>query len=876
MVRFDKPCINLAGAVAYFREHMKVGDYLAEEGRVEMVWQGEGAGRLGLSGVCDLEAFSRLCAGQHPATAAMLNQRDKGAARRICFFAQISAPKDVSIAHLVGGDNRIRAWWDEAVRETLREIEAVTATRVRRDGANEDRRTGNMTAAVVTHDASRALDPQLHTHVCIMNATFDATEGRWKSVQPSGFFRHQGFFREVCYNQLAKRMLAAGYELEPGRKLGFNIRGFPPELREIFSKRRNEIVRRAEAAGQSSQDALQTITAQSRDRKTKATAADLRADWHRQAGDQLATVQAVIAAADGTPRGPFSRGAGDVMLSAEAHVFERQSVVDERGLLREALATGRGQAALEALRAELEERVATGALIREGENIGSPEALAAEREFVGWAETQTRACGRLGNMPDVPELKRDQSLAAAEVLESPSRLVTLQGNAGTGKTTSLRAIVAGIERAGGRVFGCAPSAGAADLLRKELTPEADTLQQWLANESLQKSTRGRVVVVDEAGLISVRQMRDLCRLAAANDNRLLLVGDIKQHASVEAGDALRCLQKYARVPVVHLLQIRRQRDPAYREAVALLASGDARGAFDQFARLGAVREIRDEAKLHRAAAEDYVRTLAEGRSCLAISPVWTEIHAFTDEVRARLKEAEVVAREERVMPTVFSLQWTREQRRHAENYQPDDMLTFYRDGGIFQKNETVTVVRRENRALVVRGDDRLPRALDPRQVEGYDVGLARRIPVAVGDRLLVRANLKPYRLKNGDLVEVAGFTEDGSIALADGRTIPAGFLEFSHGYATTSHSAQGKTVDRGILIMADAGIAAGNLAQAYVSNSRFRESQMIYTTNREEAREAMQRPSERTLVSEIVPAPRRSVPVAPLGLEPARAGVAVS
>ena len=108
--------------------------------------------------------------------------------------------------------------------------------------------------------------------------------------------------------------------------------------------------------------------------------------------------------------------------------------------------------------------------------------------------------------------------------------------------------------------------------------DADTLKQLLVNPALQQATRGRVLIVDEAGLVSVREMRDLCRLAAANDNRLLLVGDIKQHNSVEAGDAVRCLQKYARVPVVRLTEIRRQKDPRYRAAVARLARGDAFGA----------------------------------------------------------------------------------------------------------------------------------------------------------------------------------------------------------------------------------------------------------------------------------------------------------
>ncbi|HUI60971.1 MAG TPA: hypothetical protein VLX90_12150, partial [Steroidobacteraceae bacterium] len=58
-------------------------------------------------------------------------------------------------------------------------------------------------------------------------------------------------------------------------------------------------------------------------------------------------------------------------------------------------------------------------------------------------------------------------------------------------------------------------------------------------------------------------------------------------------------------------------------------------------------------------------------------------------------------------------------------------------------------------------------------------------------------------------------------------------------------------VDRGILLMGDEGIAAGNLKQAYVSNSRFRESQVIFTTSKQEAREVMMRPADRLLAIEM-------------------------
>ena len=854
MVRFDKPCVNLTGAVEYFREHLKVGDYLTQEGRSEMTWFGRGAEALGLVGACELESFSRLCQGRHPATGKKLGVRDKGTQRRLCFFGQISAPKDVSIAYLVGGDNRIGGWWEEAVRDTLQEIEAVTATRVRRGGVNADRETGNVVAAVVTHDSSRALDPQLHTHVCIMNVTFDGAEERWKGVQPSAYYRHNGFFREVCYAKLAVRMREAGYELEPARTMGFNIRGLPPELRERFSKRRREILRRAAEAGFASQAALQSIAVQSRDEKTSATAAELRAGWIAEAGDEIGAVRAVIAAASGSPPATPALSPAEALASAEAHLFERRSVVDERVLLREALVAGRGGVSVGGLRDVVGSRIKGGELLRVEGELASRETLAAENEFVGWAEAQRGACESLGRSPDTSALGRDQARAVSELLATPSRIVVLQGDAGTGKTTCLRTVVAGIELAGGRVFGCAPSAAAADVLRHELTPDANTLQQLLVNSALQLATQGRVILVDEAGLISVRQMRDLCRLAEMNSNRLLLVGETKQHASVEAGDALRCLQEFARVPVARLRQIRRQHDPAYREAVRLLATGEAFAAFNVFARLGSVREMRDEKKLFQTAADDYVQTVMSGKSCLAISPVWKEIHAFTDDVRARLKSAGRLAREERVFATIFSLQWTREQCRRVEDYQPGDALTFHRGGDDFKLGETVPVRRREDRLLVVGDDSGAERTLDPRRVAGFDVGVVREISVAVGDRLQMRANLKTHALKNGDMAEVIGFAADGAIVLHDGRTVPRDFRQFSHGYATTSHSAQGKTVDRGLLLMADAGIAAGNLKQAYVSNSRFRESQMIYTTDREAAREAMMRPADRKLATELVAA----------------------
>ena len=244
-----------------------------------------------------------------------------------CVFRTDIRPKDVSIACLIGGDHRIRAWWDEAVRETLKEIEAVTATRVRRRCRRRST-TGNMVAAVVTRGEPQARSATAHPRLRAQ-CHFRRHENRWKSVQPSGFYQHQGFYAR-CAKQLAEKLLGAGYELDPARGIGFTIKGIPPALRERFSQRRAPILREAAAAGAVSQDAIQTIVSNSRDAKVNATAADLRAGWLRAAGAEIDALRAVVTAADGTrpfPPGPETAAA---LTGGGAHLFERQSVVDER------------------------------------------------------------------------------------------------------------------------------------------------------------------------------------------------------------------------------------------------------------------------------------------------------------------------------------------------------------------------------------------------------------------------------------------------------------------------------------------------------------------------------------------------------------------
>jgi hypothetical protein len=246
-----------------------------------------------------------------------------------------------------------------------------------------------------------------------------------------------------------------------------------------------------------------------------------------------------------------------------------------------------------------------------------------------------------------------------------------------------------------------------------------------------------------------------------------------------------------------------------------------------------------------------VQIITSGKSCLAIAPVWSEIEMFTGIVRKKLKAKDLIHGDEREIRATSSFGWTTAQRKRVENYKPGHVLQFHRETNAFAKNEAVTLVEVGENRLVVERDNGERWAFDPKRVHDFDVGEARRISVAAGERLLMKGNLKSVGIKNGEIGEVVGFDADGSIKLKDGRTIPSSFSQFTHGYATTSHASQGRTVDCGILILGDAGIRAANLQQAYVSNSRFRQWQTVYTTDAGAAKSAMANDTDRKLAHEL-------------------------
>jgi len=283
----------------------------------------------------------------NPKTDRVLTALD--AKRKVAFIdVQLSAPKDVSVLAMVGGDERVRVAFVDSVKVALAEMERFAAVRERRGDAKMTeayRLTGNFAGGLFMHDASRDLDPQLHAHAVLANVTWDATRKAWFALQPAEMLRASPYLRQVLYRELAGRLRALGYEPYEMNSKGFSVRGVE-HLRERFSKRAAHVQKLAEEYAvkkgrKPTKREVEILVRESReDKLTEVGTAEVRAKQRAELNpiETRALDDLVRAAQTQAPRMQWSHGnERNVLEAALRHVYERSSVVREGEVLNAAL-----------------------------------------------------------------------------------------------------------------------------------------------------------------------------------------------------------------------------------------------------------------------------------------------------------------------------------------------------------------------------------------------------------------------------------------------------------------------------------------------------------------------------------------------------------
>ncbi len=877
---------NLTNAERYFKEHLSVGDHHAKgdyySGGKQMAgqWFGAGAEKLNLRGDVGLDDFVKLCRNVNPNTNALLTQRMK-ANRRVFYDFTLSPPKSVSIIALAGGDGRVERAHERATMTALAELEKFAAARVRKNWASTFRNTGNMVAAVFKHDTSRALDPHLHCHCVVFNATYDTAEEKWKALETCEMLQAAKYVENVYYHELALELKRLGYGIQNNSRGDFEIEGIPQNLIDLFSKRHNEIDKKTrellehepDKRGQNVKEIRERIAHNERARKIKDIGRKRLAElWDKQISNEEGA--ALAALKQGRTVTPV-KGVAVVkaVTWAEQHLFDRRSVVNEFELWRYALERGRGENfSLKNLHSLTKHKPYVRNEAQRGK-ITTRATLERERRLVAAAENgRNRFAPFNGNYQiQNTSLDAEQRDAAKQILASQDFVTLFRGGAGTGKSFTLKEVRDGLLAAGHAVHVIAPQRQQVIDLEKDLGGRGATLSEFLTRA---KMDDGAVVVVDEAGQVGAKQMLQLFELAQAHNGRLILSGDTRQHGAVEASDALLAIEKFARLNAIELKTIRRQNPELaknkaerkaieqYKLAVVMARDGLLAASFDTLNKNGAITQC-GFSEQHQFLADKFLELAAAGHSTVVVSQTWSELHKVNEQIRSALKSRGLIGQNEIAVTALVRRDLTDAQKRDERYYNGESVLLFNRGLAGIKQGALGQVLFVGEQELFVKASGKV-RSISFDELESVSVCEPKQMALASGDRLQLKANAKTAggrQLANGELVTVKRVESNGQIELEDGRILPMDYRQFVRGYAITSYAAQGKNAD--YVIFSDSAIrAATNQKQWYVTISRGRKGVHIFTTDKQQLRENIASSGNRELAMELAPeriAPRKTV-----------------
>ena len=871
MLTISKP-LSAGQAQNYHQKEFtaKEQNYWSQRGAIAGEWQGRLALQFGLAGEVSAEDFARLSQGQHPATGEQLvrqrasyEYRDadgktiKTMEHRAGWDATFSAPKSVSLTALVGGDDRVREAHRESVRVALEQLEHYAQARI--GGNHPPETTGKFIAAKFEHDTARPVDgyvaPQLHTHVVIFNLT-ERENGQARAIQPQSLFQSQQFATAVYQSELMYRLRQLGYEITVGRSGAPEIKGYTQEYLDASSPRSRQIREYLERTGRTGKEAAEIAAHSTRDRKEMHSPREVMAAHRKLAADYGHQADAVVRAARERSQqqtqsvSPEQRVREAVTFSRDKN-FEREAVIDERALVRDALRRGMGDVTYPQVRANLSARLASGEFkIVErpqsvpGRQFTTAKTIEAEHEIVrrmrdGQNQLQpvmTRS-EAIQVADQHPHLNRAQKSVVEDVLSSPDRIYGVHGVAGGGKTSALSVVRAAAEAQNYEVAGFAPTSRAARQLN-EAGIEGGTLQGFLARPTKpEMQEQKHFFFVDESSLTSTNQMRDFLARIGPND-RVLLIGDIRQHQGVEAGRPFEQLQE-AGMRTAKLDAIVRQKDPALKSTVELLATGQVSAALDALQQQGRIKEVPNAEERIRAIAKSYVES---PEKTLIVSPDNASRRELNVAVRQELKANGAIASEDHSIRVLIQRQdMTGAERAWASHYEVNDVVRYAR-GSKSARIEagsygTVVAINSSANLLTVEKTSGELATYDPRRLTGVSVYREVAHEFSGGDRIQFTAPDKSLGVANRDLGVIEAIHPDGRLTarLDNNRQVEFNTAEhrhFDHGYAVTSHSSQGLTTER-VLIHADTSVHPDLLSSrfGYVAVSRASHEAIIFTND---------------------------------------------
>jgi conjugative relaxase-like TrwC/TraI family protein len=606
-------------------------EYLSGHGESPGRWYGAGAAALGQQGVASTEAFRRIFEGCHPETGKLLGRAH--AKNAVPSWDLVLRPvKDVGVLYALGDHQVMWAAMSahhEGVAEAVAYLDAHVGTRRGRGGHQKVSGQG-LVVVGFDHRTSREGDPLPHTHLIIANRV-RGPDGRWTTLDGRDLYAHRRA-ADAIYRAAYQRALTRSLGIQWGEADRWGNRpilGIPVEVVRAFSKRSEQIAEhlaQLEEQGRQRTPALVQFSVHAtRQAKQQEAPETLQDRWRAEARELDINPDRLVRQVTGRGRDAavdeptvaraFDQLAGADGLTAQASTFARQDVVVALGGALATLAPGELAALTDRFLAEqavavIDDRAEPGTERR----WSTPDLLSVEQTLVAAAEArQAEQAGVVAaelvrvTVAAYPTIGEDQAGMVRDLCQRGDGVSVVQGRAGTGKTFALGAARHAWQAEGYRVLGCAPTGIATMSLEAEGFEETATVDRLLGeldrDGAHQVLGDRSVVVVDEAGMVGSRKLARLLDHAQRAGAKVVLAGDDRQLAAIDAGGGFRALR--LRLGASELVDNRRQLHEWERQTLELVRDGLVDEAVDAYREHGRLVAVETKFELTLALVKDW-------------------------------------------------------------------------------------------------------------------------------------------------------------------------------------------------------------------------------------------------------------------------------
>lgn len=848
--------VNSGQASSYYT----ADDYYLSEDKGQ--WYGTLAQTMGFTGAIKEDDFMSLVQGVDPKgrfTVQSKITKDKEEHTAGVDFT-FSAPKSVSVAALVLGDERIQASHDQSVKKALDYFEKHYAgVRVHTAGVVEKEQTQNMLVAMFKHVSSRELDPQVHTHCVVMNMSVKEN-GDVRAMDFGEGFDYKMLLGQIYRSEFAKSLQELGYQVESDSKGLFEIKGIPQELTEEFSKRAQQIEGRfqellQEHPNKNYSELRQQACIETRKVKDEPSLEVLLEQWKERASELMSLEELKHGLQRNSHQSPPKSELTDINAVIDKAVrvaTETEAAPRVEDILQSAMKFSVGQYTVSELQSALDknsevvklaERSYTTFGVIEAEQKIVDSVINGRDKYAGSiAEDKIRYEIKLYELQKTLEAKEDRYLtpgqkeAVLHILNSKDNVIAIQGDAGTGKTTMLDVVRTIAEKEHKEIIGLSFTGKAASEIQEASQIRSNTIDSMLANK--ETALAGKIVVIDEASLVSIQKLNKVLDRCDEN-SKVVLIGDTKQLQSIGQGKIFQSLQERDIVDTVRMPEVIRQRGtPEYKSIVDKLGERNVTDAFKELDKQDKIRTIENRDIRFMGIRDEYLK---DPKNTILVTASNKDREDLNNIIRSQLIAKGVVHDKSDSFVTREGKNLTGADRFYIDKYNKHDVVILNQDNHAGRAGSELRVIDIDKKHHAVKLLDAKTGEISNLSIRKYGDQVQAYSETerqfAQGDKIIFLKNDKGLDVKNGQTAYITGIddkTKHLSVKMENGRELTFNpntqYKYIGHAYAITDYKSQGQTA-KNVIYHADTDRKV-NFNQAYVGITRGKDSVVIYTNDK--------------------------------------------